>query len=381
MKIIADTNIPFVKECFGSSGEVILSPGRQMTPELVRDADALLVRSVTPVNAALLEGSSVKFVATATIGFDHVDTDWLDAKGIGFASAPGSNANSVGEYTVAAMHEIAIKKGFQLEGKSLGIVGVGNVGTKVEKKARALGMKVVLNDPPLARQTGDQKYRPLTELFGCDFITFHVPLNKSGQDKTYHMADASLFEMLKPGIVFMNSSRGSVMETAAVKAAIRSKRFSACVLDVWENEPNIDAELLSMVDIASPHIAGYSYDGKVAGMVMIYEAFCRHFGLKAAHTMADFLPAPLVPSIDIDARSVHEQTVIHNTVKQLYDIMADDRNTRGILSLPAAEQGKYFDKLRKDYPVRREFQNTRITLRNASDKLAQKLAGIGFKVQ
>lgn len=381
MKIIADTNIPFVKECFASCGEVVLSPGRQMTPELVRDADALLVRSVTNVNAALLEGSRVKFVATATIGFDHVDRDYLDAKGIGFASAPGSNANSVGEYIVAAMHEIAIKKGFQLEGKSLGIVGVGNVGTKVETKARALGMKVVLNDPPLARQTGDQKYRPLTELFGCDFLTFHVPLNKSGQDKTYHMADSSLFEQLRPGIVFMNSSRGGVMETTAVKAAIKSGKFAACVLDVWEGEPNIDAELLSMVDIATPHIAGYSYDGKVAGMIMIYEAFCSHFGIKATHKIDDFLPASIVPSLDIDARSVHEQTVIRNAVKELYDIMADDRNMRQILALPAAEQGKYFDKLRKDYPVRREFQNTRITLHNTSGKLAQKLAGIGFKVQ
>jgi erythronate-4-phosphate dehydrogenase len=381
MKIIADTNIPYAKECFASLGEVTLAPGRQMTPELVRDADALLVRSVTPANAALLEGSRVKFVATATIGFDHVDRSWLDSKGIGFASAPGSNANSVGEYIVAAMHVIAIKKGFQLEGKSLGIVGVGNVGSIVEKKARALGMKVVLNDPPLARQTGDPKYRPLPELFACDFITFHVPLNKSGQDKTHHMADSSLISMLKPGIVFMNSSRGSVMETAAVKAAIKGGHFSACVLDVWENEPNIDAELLSLVDIATPHIAGYSYDGKVAGTIMIYEAFCRHFGFKAGHTMADFLPAPLVPTLDIDARSIHDQTVVHNAVKSLYDIMADDRNTRQILALPAAEQGKYFDKLRKDYPIRREFQNTRITLRNASGALAAKLGGIGFKVR
>jgi erythronate-4-phosphate dehydrogenase len=380
MKIIADTNIPFVKECFASAGEVILSPGRQMTPDLVRDADALLVRSVTPVNAALLEGSRVKFVATATIGFDHVDRAYLDSHGIGFASAPGSNANSVGEYIVAAMHVIATKKGFQLEGKSLGIVGVGNVGSRVEKKARALGMKVVLNDPPLARQTGDAKYRPLPELFSCDFITFHVPLNKSGQDKTFHMADEKLFASLKPGIVFMNSSRGGVMETAAVKAAIKSGQFSACVLDVWENEPNIDAELLSMVDIASPHIAGYSYDGKVAGMIMIYEAFCRHFGLKATHTIDDFLPAPLTPTITIDGTGDNEQQIINQTVAKLYDIMADDKNTRGILSLPAAEQGKYFDKLRKDYPVRREFQNTRLVLKDASDSLAGKLRGIGFNI-
>jgi erythronate-4-phosphate dehydrogenase len=378
MKIIADTNIPFVKECFASAGEVALCPGRQMTADVVRDADALLVRSVTGVNAALLEGSKVKFVATATIGFDHVDRGYLDSHGIGFASAPGSNANSVGEYIVAALHVIAAKKSFQLEGKSLGIVGVGNVGTRVEKKARALGMKVILNDPPLARQTGDAKYRPLEELFSCDFITFHVPLNKGGRDNTYHLADKKLFASLKPGIVFINSSRGAVMETAAVKDAIKSGQFSACILDVWEGEPNIDAELLSLVDIASPHIAGYSYDGKVAGMVMIYEAFCRHFGLNAVHTMEDFLPAPLVPTLDIDGAMLPEQTIVHNAVKRLYDIMADDADMRKMLPLPQDQRGKYFDKLRKDYPVRREFQNTRIVIKNAADTLAARLRGIGF---
>jgi erythronate-4-phosphate dehydrogenase len=380
MKIIADTNIPFVKECFASMGEVVLVPGRQMTAQIVRDADALLVRSVTPVNTALIEGSRVKFVATATIGFDHVDRAYLDSHGIGFASAPGSNANSVGEYIVAAMHVIAMKKGFKLEGKSLGIVGVGNVGSRVAKKAQALGMKVVLNDPPLARQSGDAKYRRLEELFSCDFITFHVPLNKGGQDNTYHLVNEKLFASFKPGIVFINSSRGAVMETAAVKGTIRTGKLSACILDVWENEPNIDAELLSMVDIATPHIAGYSYDGKVAGMIMIYEAFCRHFGTRPVHTIEDFLPAPLVPKLDIDGRSEPEQAIVHNTVKKLYDIMADDAGTRKILSLPKEEQGKHFDKLRKDYPIRREFQNTRVVPKNASDSLATKLRGIGFKV-
>jgi len=380
MKLIADTNIPFVKDCFASAGEVLLVPGRQMTGALLKDADALLIRSVTPVNAALLEGSRVRFVATATIGFDHVDRGYLDSRGIGFASAPGSNANSVGEYVVAAMHVIARRKRFELAGKSLGIVGVGNVGSRVEAKARALGMNVVLNDPPLARQTGDPKYRPLEELFQCDFITFHVPLNKSGPDETYHMVDQKLFSLLKTGIVFMNSSRGAVMETGAVKNAIRSGKVGACVLDVWENEPNIDAELLSLVDIATPHIAGYSYDGKVAGMIMIYEAFCTYFGTDISHTIGDFLPAPAVPSIHIDGRSAPTQDLIHSAVKSLYDIMADDANMRQMLSFPDGQRGPYFDKLRKDYPVRREFQNTRIILKNAPAELAARFRGIGFEV-
>jgi erythronate-4-phosphate dehydrogenase len=380
VKIIADTNIPFVKECFSSAGEVALCPGRQMSAEVVRDADALLVRSVTPVNAALLEGSRVRFVGTATIGFDHVDRDYLDARGIGFASAPGSNANSVAEYIIAAMHVIAEKKGFALEGRSVGIVGVGNVGSRVARKVRAIGMQVVLNDPPLARQTGDAKYRPLEELFECDFITLHVPLNKSGRDKTHHMADRRFFASLKQGTVFINSSRGAVMETAAVKEAIGSRRISACVLDVWEHEPEIDTELLSMVDIGTPHIAGYSFDGKVVGMIMIYEAFCRYFGLKPAHSIDEFLPAPLVPVLEIDGKAGPQQTVIHNAIRSLYDIMGDDARMRGMLSQPPGEQGRYFDRLRKEYPVRREFQNTRIVLRNGSEALSARLRGIGFNV-
>ncbi|HSV27819.1 MAG TPA: DUF3410 domain-containing protein, partial [Sedimentisphaerales bacterium] len=247
-------------------------------------------------------------------------------------------------------------------------------------KARALGMKVLLNDPPLARRTEDASYRPLEELLLCDFVTLHVPLNKGGEDKTYHMADQRFFSSLKTKAIFMNSSRGAVMDTAALKNAIKTGRLAACVLDVWENEPNIDAELLSLVDIATPHIAGYSYDGKVAGMIMIYEALCRHFGLKATHSMDDFLPAPAVKTIEIDGGPADEQTIIHSATRRLYDIMADDRDMRGMLRIEPQNRGAYFDRLRKEYPVRREFQNTRIVLKNSSDVLAARLTGIGFKV-
>lgn len=202
MQIIADQNIPFVKECFSGIGDVTLTSGRAVTPDLVKDADILLVRSITKVNADLLAGSSVKFVATATIGTEHVDQDYLAGRGIGFASAPGSNANSVAEYIVAALLTLGKKHKFQLEGKSIGVVGVGNVGSKVQKKCAALGMKVVLNDPPLARQTGDAKYRPLQELYGCDFITMHTPLTKDGSDPTYHLANEQLFAAMKQGAFF-----------------------------------------------------------------------------------------------------------------------------------------------------------------------------------
>ena len=257
MKIIADVNIPFVAQCFSSIGEVEVVRGREIKPSVVADADILLVRSVTRVDSGLLAGSKARFVATATIGFEHVDVDFLRDKGIGFASAPGSNANSVAEYIVAALFSIGKKHNIHLEGKSIGIVGVGNVGSRVEKKARALGMSVYLNDPPLQRQTGDTKYLPLEKVFECDIITLHTPLTFEGIDKTLHLADGRFFKSLKKGCTFINTSRGGVVDTGALKDAIKSGKLGAVVLDVWENEPNIDTELLEMVDVVTPHIAGY----------------------------------------------------------------------------------------------------------------------------
>jgi erythronate-4-phosphate dehydrogenase len=212
MKIVADTNIPFVAECFSSIGKVEVVAGRDITPSAVSNADILLVRSVTLVGKGLLAGSKVRFVATATIGFEHIDTEYLAKNNIGFASAPGSNANSVAEYIVAALLSVARKKRIQLEGKSIGIVGVGNVGSKVEKKVKALRMKVYLNDPPLQRGTGDAKYLPIEELFDCDFLTLHTPLTFEGIDKTFHLADEKFFKSLRAGSAFINTARGGVTD-------------------------------------------------------------------------------------------------------------------------------------------------------------------------
>lgn len=290
MKIIADANIPFVQQCFSSIGEVEVLPAGKITPSSVRNADVLLVRSVTAVNSELLSASRVRFVGTATIGFEHVDVEYLRKSNIAFASAPGSNANSVAEYVVAALLSVGNKLQIELEGKSIGIIGVGNCGSRVAQKCTALGMKVFLNDPPLQRQTNDPKYLPIEQLFSCDFITLHTPLTFEGPDKTFHLAAQKFFESLKTGCRFINTSRGSVVETAALKNVIRSGRLKAVVLDVWENEPNIDTELLQMVDIGTPHIAGYSLDGKIAGMIMIYKAACEHFGLEPKYKIEDFLP-------------------------------------------------------------------------------------------
>jgi erythronate-4-phosphate dehydrogenase len=378
MKIIADANIPFVEQCFSSIGEVEVLPAREITSHSVHDADVLLVRSVTKVNAELLSASRVRFVGTATIGFEHVDVEYLRENNIAFASAPGSNANSVAEYVIAALLSVGNKLQIELEGKSIGVIGVGNCGSRVAQKCAALGMEVFLNDPLLRRQTNDPKYLPIEELFDCDFITFHTPLTFDGPDRTFHLADQKFFKLLKPGCIFLNTSRGGVVETAALKNIIRSGKLKAVVLDVWENEPNIDTELLRIVDIATPHIAGYSLDGKIAGMIMIYRAACEHFGLEPKFNAASFLPVPAVGEIRVGLDAGEEQNIIHETVQQVYAINRDDFNTREILMTPAGRRGRFFDDLRKNYPVRREFQNTKVLIKNENGSLAKKLKGIGF---
>jgi len=380
MKIVADKNIPHVTECFSTIGEVEPVPGRQITPELIKNADVLLVRSVTKVNEALLSDSKVKFVGTATIGFEHIDTQYLADKNMGFASAPGSNANSVAEYVVAALLSVAKKHRITLAGKSIGIIGVGNVGSRLEKKLRALQMKPVLNDPPLYRQTGDKKYRPLGELFDCDFITLHTPLTFKGIDKTYHLAGESFFNSLKKEFGFINTSRGAVADTTALQQVIDSGKSGPVILDVWENEPDIDVQLLKSVDLATPHIAGYSLEGKINGMIMMYRALCKYFLIEPDKQAGDFLPKPDKPEITIAGDTADEQQTIQKTVEQIYPISRDDSNTREIETVPPQQRPEFFDNLRKNYPVRREFQNTTVKLKNPNNTLAKKLEGIGFRI-
>jgi erythronate-4-phosphate dehydrogenase len=380
LKIIADENIPFVKECFSSIGQVEVVHGRAIEQSILKDADILLIRSITKVDEKLLDKTRVKFVGTATIGEEHLDKTFLESRGIGCASAPGSNANSVAEYVVAAMLSIARKKRITLEGKSIGIIGVGHIGSLVENKIMALGMQAVLNDPPLQRQTSDNKYQPIEELFDCDFMSLHVPLTYEGEDKTYHMANDKFFNSLKKKCVFMNTSRGGVVDTKSLKKAISNDKLKAVVLDVWENEPDIDYDLLRNVDLGTPHIAGYSLDGKVNGMVMIYEAVCKYFGLSSELNIEDILSDAEKTEVKVDYGDKDEQQVLHETVQEVYAINRDDFNMREILMVPNQERGVFFDGLRKNYSVRREFQNTKIVLDKPSEGLIKKLKRIGFKV-
>ncbi|MGD1018941.1 MAG: 4-phosphoerythronate dehydrogenase PdxB [Verrucomicrobiia bacterium] len=372
MKIIADPNIPLVQEAFGPLGEVRLVPGREITADAVRDADALLVRSVTPVNAALLDGSRVRFVATATIGFDHIDREYLSQKGIGFASAQGSNANSVAEYVTAAMLELAHRQKFRLRDKTLGVIGVGNVGSRVVRYAEALGMRVLQNDPPRQRTERLAQFVSLERVLAeADIVTLHVPLARAGADATFHLFDKDRLgavERRKP--ILINSSRGAVMDNPALLKAVDGEHLGGVVLDVWENEPNISPELLDVVDLATPHIAGYSFDGKVNGTRMIYEAVCGFFHLPP--TWSPHLPPPPVPRIELAVSSGEdEEEVLRRVIRRVYDINGDDSALRGNV--------RAFDKLRAEYPVRREFFNTELVLRGASKELRATFAALGFK--
>jgi len=381
LKIVADENIPFVREAFGSLGQVETLPGRRINPEAVADAEALLVRSVTKVDSTLLEGSKVRFVGTATIGTDHVDGDYLSEREIAFAAAPGSNAASVAEYVFAALLMLAEREGFRLHDMSVGVVGVGNVGSRVAARAEALGMDVLLNDPPLSRETGDPKYLPIERILSADIVTIHVPLTYGGEDPTYQMVNEGFIDGMKSGAILINTSRGKVAESRALKRALDWDQLGEVILDVWENEPRPDPSLIERAAIATPHIAGYALDGKVRGTEMIYQAACEHFDADPTWRMEKALGPPEIPELTLKTKGRHEEDVVREAVTAVYDIKADDARMRQMLKYPPAERPRAFDRMRREYPPRREFHNTTLTLDPPTDSLRAKLEALGFRVK
>ena len=379
MKIVADENIPYVQEVFGSLGRVECVSGRALDRNNLKDAEALLVRSITRVDAELLEGTQVRFVGTATIGTDHIDQEYLRAREIAFTSAAGSNANSVAEYVITALLVLAQRNGWDLQDKTLGIVGVGNIGSRVEKMAPVLGLKVLCNDPPLQRQTDDARFVDLEQVLAADFITVHVPLTRTGSDPTYHLFDEAVLRQLSPQTVLINTSRGAVVDNLALNARLEQNGLGAAVLDVWEPEPEINLDLLERVAIGTPHIAGYSLDGKANGTAMLYERLCEFLDLAPQVEVQTFLPPPVVSEIELDS-GLPGQQVLAQAMSAIYDICRDDRDLRQIAHQPPDSQGKFFDQLRKNYPIRREAANTRVILSQSNPALAEKLDRLGFQV-
>ena len=387
MRIIADRNMPFAAEAFGTLGETVIRDGRALTAADVRDADILAIRSTTQVNAALLDGSRVRFVGTATIGTDHMDIPYLESRGIGWCFSPGCNANSVSEYFTAALLHLAVTNGFSLAGKTVGVIGIGNVGSRVVQKARALGMKVLMNDPPRQRQARaagrDAEAAEFVELqdllAAADIVTVHVPMEKGGSDPTFHLADAAFFGQMRPGAIFINAARGAVADSPALLAAIDSGRLAHVALDTWEGEPGAYSdELLERVDIATPHIAGHSFEGKVGGTEMVYRAACEFIGQPPVWTAEGNLPPPPVPFIRVYATDLPIETALHRIVRQVYDIMGDDARMRQ--RAPETAKAAHFDHLRKNYPMRREFRFTEVACEHTDPALRDSLQALGFRL-
>ncbi|MCR5071836.1 MAG: 4-phosphoerythronate dehydrogenase PdxB [Bacteroidales bacterium] len=375
MKIVCDNKIPFILGAFEPWAEVVYLPGAETTPAVVRDADAVVTRTRTRCDAALLVGSSVRVVASATIGYDHIDTAWCEAHGILWRNAPGCNSRSVEQYVAAALCTLARRHGLRLDAMTLGVVGVGNVGGKVAEAAALLGMRVLLCDPPRARAEGAEGFVDLDTLVAqSDIVTLHVPLSREGEDATWHLFDEARLAAMRPDQFLINSSRGPVVDGAALRAALQAKALRGAVLDVWEGEPEPDRALMALLDIATPHIAGYSADGKANGTRMSVRTVAAVLGLPLADWRPEDIPAPAQPlDFVVDASGKSRQEVLSEAILHTYDILADDRALRA--------HPERFEQLRGDYPVRREPTAFTLRLQGGDPALADALAALGFHIQ
>ncbi|SHK43209.1 4-phosphoerythronate dehydrogenase [Marinobacter antarcticus] len=384
MLIVADENIPLVEAFFGDVGEIRRVSGRTMSAGDVRDADVLLVRSVTRVNRALLEGSRVRFVGTTTIGTDHVDLGWLEESGIRFSAAPGCNANSVVEYVLSVLSLYAERCALNDWSRlTVGIVGVGNVGGELAEKLVRIGFSVKLCDPPRAEHEpeGANTFVDLDEALACDVVSLHTPLTRDSAHPTFHMIGTQELAGLNAEQLLINAGRGEVIDSAALCDRLGHANAPLVALDVWEQEPRINPELVDRVWLATPHIAGYSLEGKVQGTEMIYQAISKFLGLPARKQAGQFLPEPALSKVSFTS-SADERAAIRVALRACYDPRQDDGRLRHAMRAPTDdERGAAFDRLRRDYPVRRECSSLKVQLKGTSKSLQDSFRAIGFKLK
>lgn len=330
MKIIVDKAIPFIHNRFGEDTEVLYISGDEINPEILKDADALIVRTRTRCDERLLKGSGVKLVASATIGTDHIDIPWCEANGITVKNAPGCNAPGVAQYVLAALFQ----NGFDPKKHTLGIIGYGNVGCILEKWARNMGIKILINDPPREDASyKDVNYVSLDEILKeSDAVSLHVPFTPEGQYKTFHLIGEKELGKCKPDALIVNSSRGGVVNETALKDKLKARKIRA-IIDVWENEPYIDTELLNLVVLGTPHIAGYSAEGKKRGTRMVLEA------------VRDILKIP-VDLTGLECRPSDSKSVTRKLIEMSYNPKIDSEN---LLKSPGD-----FERLRNEYNYRHE---------------------------
>lgn len=361
MKIVADENMPLVEALFSPYGEVVRLPGRTMTAEQLRDADVLLVRSVTNVNEALLTGTKVKFVGSATIGVDHVDQAYLQSSGISMANAPGCNAVSVVNYVFAALCQLDVN----WQGKQVGIIGCGNVGGALYRQLKSLGVDCRCYDPFLTNAENTD-LTSLDEVLASDIVSMHTPLTRNGDHPTYHMLSASQLQKLKAGAVLINAGRGAAINNADLLQLLEHRTDLRVVLDVWENEPDVHLPLMDKVELATPHIAGYSRQGKINGTSMVRDAFLRWQGLAIPESKGS------------ESFSSLSASSVPQAISSAYDIAADNQRMRTALA-ESDKPAEAFDRLRKNYPERNEFSCYQVSGELTESEISQ-LELLGFSV-
>jgi len=377
MKIYIDENVPYGKNFFDSFGEIITFSGRNVTPEQIKDADILLVRSITKVDETLLSlNQKIRFVGTATIGTDHIDLDYLQKRNIAFSSAPGCNKISVAEYVLSALLVLAESKQFDLTEKSVAIVGAGNTGSAVYQCLTGLGVRCKLYDPPLQAAGDTRAFCEFSDVLKSDIISLHVPKTMEGPFKTFHLFDETVLQQLNPQQILINACRGEVIDNQALLMLAREKKSPLLILDVWENEPNIEKALLPFVELATPHIAGYSLDGRVRGTEMLYKALSTYLKTKAVLNSTDFMINPKISQTDIQSPISLE--LLKSLVHLIYDVRRDDALFRHKVN-----QTNGFDQMRKNYPERRELSTLSVNFIDPIHQNYQKinLNKIGFTIK
>ena len=376
MLIVADENIPLLDAFFAGFGEIRRVPGRAIDRATVEQADVLLVRSVTNVNRALLEGSKVRFVGTCTIGTDHLDLDYFAEAGITWSSAPGCNARGVVDYVLGSLMTLAEIEGVELPQRTYGVIGAGEVGGRLIKVLKGLGWNVKVCDPPRQAVEGGD-YVSLEQIIEqCDVISLHTPLTRTGAGATWHLFDEPRLQQLKPGTWLINAARGPVVDNAALRNVLLAREDLQAVLDVWEAEPEVDVDLAELCVLATPHIAGYSLDGKQRGTAQIYQAYCEFIGQTPSIQLSDLLPAPWLSEVTLHADS-DPAWALAMLCRGVYDPRRDDADFRRSLVGNVAEQRAAFDVLRKQYPVRREIEGLKVRIDGDSPQLQQIVAALG----
>ncbi|RRV11362.1 4-phosphoerythronate dehydrogenase PdxB [Stutzerimonas xanthomarina] len=379
MHILADENIPLVDEFFAGFGKIRRMPGRSINRAALENVDVLLVRSVTRVDRELLEGSAVRFVGTCTIGTDHLDLDYFEQTGIEWASAPGCNARGVVDYVLGSLLALSEVRGEALARRRFGVVGAGEVGGRLLEVLRGLGWDVRVCDPPRqVREAGD--FVSLDEILAeCDVISLHTPLTLGGDWPTFHLFDQARLSRLRPGTWLINASRGAVVDNAALRDLLLQRPDLEAVLDVWEGEPQVDVALAGLCRIATPHIAGYSLDGKLRGTAQIYAALCAARGVEPAIELAQLMPGPALTELAF-ASSAEPAEMLATLCRAVYDPRRDDADFRRSLLGNEAQRRAGFDLLRKQYPPRREIDGLKVRIGGHNPALATIVEALGARL-